>query len=65
MIACKADWDNHEMTKIFYKIVIEEIDIGNRPLGTLTVRGYKNMGEKFFARTGEKLYTKATEEPLG
>jgi hypothetical protein len=53
------------MTKIFYKIVIEEIDIGNRPLGTLTVRGYKNMGEKFFARTGEKLYTKATEEPLG
>jgi hypothetical protein len=44
------------MVKNFCKIVIEEIDVGNRPLGTLTVRGYNNLGEKFFVRT-EKKYT--------
>jgi hypothetical protein len=55
-IGCKADWDNSEMTKLFCNIVIEEIDAENRPLGTLNARGYKNLGEKFLARTG-KNYT--------
>jgi hypothetical protein len=50
-ILCKADWDNPEMTKIFCNIIVEEIDAGNIPLGTLNARGYKNLGEKFFART--------------
>jgi hypothetical protein len=55
-IVCKAYWDNPEMTRIFCNIVVEEIDAGNRPLGTLNARGYKNLGEKFLARTG-KNYT--------
>jgi hypothetical protein len=50
-IVCKTDWDNPEMTKIFCNIVVEEINAGNRPLGTPNTRGYKNLGEKFFART--------------
>jgi hypothetical protein len=36
--------------------VVEEINTGNRPLGTLNGRGYKCLGEKFFATT-EKQYT--------
>jgi hypothetical protein len=64
-IVCKADWDNFEMIKIFCNIVVEEINAENRPLGTLNARGYKNMGEKFLARTGKKLYPKAAEESLG
>jgi hypothetical protein len=51
-IVCKATCDNPEMTRIFCNIIVEEIDAGNRPLGTLNPRGYKNLGEKFFARTG-------------
>jgi hypothetical protein len=54
-IGCKADWDNSEMTKLFCNIVIEEIDAENRPLGTLNARGYKNLGEKFLARTGKTI----------
>jgi hypothetical protein len=44
------------MTTIFCTIAVMEIKAGNRPLGTLNARGYKNLGEKFFARTG-KNYT--------
>jgi hypothetical protein len=55
-VVCKADWDNPKMTKIYCNIVVEEIDAGNRPLGTLNIRGYNNLGEKFFSRTG-KNYT--------
>jgi hypothetical protein len=54
-IVCKIGWDNPEMTNFFYNIVVEEIDAGNRPLGTLNTRGYKNLGE-FFVRAG-KNYT--------
>jgi hypothetical protein len=36
--------------------VVEEINTGNRPLGTLNGRSYKCLGEKFFATTG-KYYT--------
>jgi hypothetical protein len=45
------------MTEIFCKLVVEEINAGNRPLGTLNGRGYKSLGEKFFAAT-EKQYTR-------
>ncbi|XP_014660846.2 uncharacterized protein LOC106804388 [Setaria italica] len=44
------------MTTIFCNIVVEEIAAGNRPLGTLNARGYKNLREKFFTQTG-KNYT--------
>jgi hypothetical protein len=55
-IVCKVDWENPEMTKIFCNIIVEKINVGNRPLGTLNARCYKNLREKFFARTG-KNYT--------
>jgi hypothetical protein len=56
-IACKAVWDDPKMTIFFYKLVVEEINAGNRPIGTLNGRGYKSLGEKFFATT-RKQYTK-------
>jgi hypothetical protein len=52
---CKAVWDDPKMT-IFFKLVVEEINADNRPLGTLNGRGYKNMGEKLFAAI-RKQYT--------
>ncbi|KAK8452896.1 hypothetical protein SEVIR_5G193001v4 [Setaria viridis] len=55
-IVRQADWDNPKMTIIFCNIIFEEIEAGNRPLGTLNARGYKNLGDKFFAQTG-KNYT--------
>jgi hypothetical protein len=54
-IVCNVDWDNPDMTKFFCNIVVEKIDARNRPLGTLNARGYKNLGEKFFARTGKTI----------
>jgi hypothetical protein len=56
-IICKTVWDDPKMTEIFYKLVVEEINAGNRPLGTLNGRDYKSLGEKFFAATG-KQYTR-------
>jgi hypothetical protein len=35
------------MTEFF--LTVEEINVGNRPLVTLNRRGYKSLGEKFFA----------------
>ncbi|KAG2580125.1 hypothetical protein PVAP13_6NG318400 [Panicum virgatum] len=52
-IVCKAEWDNPEMTTFFCKIVVEEIHAGNRPLGTLNAKGYKNLWVKFLAQTGK------------
>jgi hypothetical protein len=46
---CKVVWDDPKMTEFFCKLVVEEINVGNRPLGTLNGRGYKSLGEKFFA----------------
>jgi hypothetical protein len=56
-IICKAVWDDPKMTEIFCKLVVEEINAGNRPLVTLNERGYKSLGEKFFGVTG-KQYTR-------
>jgi hypothetical protein len=55
-IICKAVWKDPKMTNFFCKLVVEEINAGNRPLDTLNRRGYKSLGEKFFATTG-KQYT--------
>jgi hypothetical protein len=56
-IICKAVWDDPKMTDFFCKFVVEEINAGNRHLGTLNGRGYKSLGEKFFVATG-KQYTR-------
>jgi hypothetical protein len=34
-IICKAVWDDPKMTEFFCKLVVEEINAGNRPLATL------------------------------
>jgi hypothetical protein len=47
-IICKVVWDDPKMTKFFCKLVVEEINVGHRPLRTLNGRGYKSLGEKFF-----------------
>jgi hypothetical protein len=51
--------DNPEMTKIFYNIVVEEIDSRSRPLGTLDARGYKNLEKKFFCYNMKKIISKS------
>jgi hypothetical protein len=50
-IVCKAVWKDPNMTDFFCKLVVEKINAGNRPLGTLNGRCYKSLGEKFFAAT--------------
>jgi hypothetical protein len=55
-IICKTVWDDPKMTEFLCNLVVEEINVCNRPLGTLNGRGYKSLGEKFFAATG-KQYT--------
>jgi hypothetical protein len=42
-IICKAVWDDPTMMDFFCKLVVEEINVGNRPLGTLNVRGYRSL----------------------
>jgi hypothetical protein len=54
---CKTVCDDPKMTEIFYKLVVEEINASNRPLGTLNGRGYNSLGEKFFVAIG-KQYTR-------
>ncbi|XP_051192802.1 uncharacterized protein [Lolium perenne] len=53
----KAIWNEH-YTTVFCEICKDEVDANNRPLGCLNRRGYKNLGEKFFAQTGKKLTKK-------
>jgi hypothetical protein len=43
-IICKAVWDDPRMIEFFCKLVVEEVNAGNRPLGTLNRRGYKSLG---------------------
>ena len=46
----KADWNTFNTTT-FCKICVEEIRAGNRPIGVMTTRGYKNIAEKYLLRT--------------
>ena len=46
----KAIWDAYA-TKVFCEICKEEVLAGNRPGHTLSVVGYKNLEDKFKART--------------
>jgi hypothetical protein len=34
-IVCKAVWEDPNMTEFYCKLVVEEINVCNRPLGTL------------------------------
>jgi len=47
-------WDNANL-KHFIDVCKEEIGVGNRPFGIFTRRGWKNLEEKFFERSGLKL----------
>ena len=53
-MAEKAVWDNATL-KHLIDICKEEILAGNRPQGCFTRNGWKNLEEKFFARSGTKL----------
>jgi hypothetical protein len=50
----KAVWDNTNL-KHFIGICKEEIGVGNRPNGCFTRNDWKNLEEKFFARSRLKL----------
>jgi hypothetical protein len=50
----KAVWDDANV-KHFIDICKEELGLGNRPNGCFTRKGWKNLEEKFFARSGRKL----------
>ena len=47
----KVDWNTFNTTT-FCKICVEEIRAGNRPIGVMTTRGYKNIAEKYLLITG-------------
>eukprot|EP00267_Zea_mays_P053588 XP_020406733.1 L10-interacting MYB domain-containing protein-like [Zea mays] len=53
-MAEKAVWDNATL-KHLIDICKEEILAGDRPQGCFTRNGWKNLEEKFFARSGTKL----------
>jgi hypothetical protein len=53
-MAENAVWDNANV-KHLIDICKDEILAGNRPAGYFTRNGWKNMEEKFLARTGLKL----------
>jgi hypothetical protein len=40
------------LQNFFCKISVQEIEAGNRPHGTLTVKGYANLVEKFVDQAG-------------
>ena len=50
----KAVWDNANVKNLI-DICKEEITAGNRPAGCFTRNGWKNLKEKFLARSGRKL----------
>lgn len=47
----KASWDSFAH-KVFCEICKEEVSAGNRPVASLSATGYKNLHQKFLARTG-------------
>lgn len=49
----KAVWDDAHLKKLI-DILREEVSNGNRPLGYLSKKGWKNVLEKWEARTGKK-----------
>ena len=50
----KVVWDNANL-KHFIDICNEEIGAGNRPNGCWTRKGWSNLVDKFFAKSGQKL----------
>jgi hypothetical protein len=53
----KAVWDAYH-TKVFCDICMDEVNDNNRDGGCLSRKGYKNLEEKFFQRTGDRLVKK-------
>ena len=57
MATTKANWDAFS-TKAFCEICKEETIAGNRPSGVLSAVGYRNLDEKFFVKTKQRLQRK-------
>jgi hypothetical protein len=53
----KAVWDAFH-TKVFCDICMDEVNNNNRDGGCLSRKGYKNVEEKFFQKTGARLVKK-------
>jgi hypothetical protein len=53
----KAVWDAFH-TKVFCDICMDEVNANNRDGGCLSRKGYKNVEEKFFEKTGARLVKK-------
>jgi hypothetical protein len=51
-----AKWDTRA-TKIYIKMFVEEVNVGNRPHHFLNAKGYANIVRKFKERTG-RTYTR-------
>lgn len=49
----KVVWDDARLKKVI-EIFREEVENGNMPLGYLTKKGWKDVLEKWEARTGKK-----------
>uniref|UniRef100_A0A8R7R6H4 Myb/SANT-like domain-containing protein n=1 Tax=Triticum urartu TaxID=4572 RepID=A0A8R7R6H4_TRIUA len=49
----KAVWDDAHLKKLI-DIFREEVENGNRPISYLNKKGWKNVLEKWEARTGKK-----------
>ena len=53
----KMVWDPYH-TRLFCDICMEEVNGNNRDGGCLSRKGYKNLGDKFAEKTGERLTQK-------
>ncbi len=51
----KAVWDAFHL-KTFLDIAVEEVNAGHRPLGFLNRVGWKNVEDKFYAKTTKRLH---------
>ena len=53
----KAVWDAYH-TRVFWDIYMEEVNNNNRDGGCLSRKGYANLGDKVFAKTGVRFTQK-------
>jgi len=53
----KAVWDAYH-NRIFCELCAAECELGNRPGGFLSTKGYKNLEQKFFSITSKRYVKK-------
>lgn len=63
-LKAKEKWDSFAH-KVFYEICKEEVSAGNRPEEYLNATRYRNLQQKFLARTGRNYERKQFKKPMG